>query len=190
MGCGLSYLGEETKDRAWLERQLSTQILDAIHDQDQFFGKTEGVIRVIFDGIDGTENFTRGLPLFCTAAAILVEDELQVSAIYDPIHHYVYSAQLAGPRGKPGAVASASSWDISAGNRIDLIALASGRKKKRLAKEAVAFHLTRSNQPKLKEFLRPEPGRADSKLERLSGKTSVIAAKGHLHRGIRAALTG
>ena len=55
----------------------------------EFYRKSDRTIRVIIDGLDGTKNFDRRIPLFCAAVAILVGDEVMVSAIYDPLHHVV-----------------------------------------------------------------------------------------------------
>jgi len=155
--CILSYLGEETKHDDFLSKHLSDAVMSAKHSPDRFFEANEKSIRVIFDGIDGTGNFDRGLPLFCTAAAILVEDQVRVSAIYDPIHHEVYSAVLPGEYNNPELGAQASAWQVAGGNRVDMVEEAKARNKtyKQLSEEAIGIHLTRSekNRPKLKEFV-------------------------------------
>jgi len=107
---------------------------------------------VILDGLDGTANFSRGLPLFCSAVAILVDDQARVGAMYDPIHNVVYSAVLPGPYKDPTRDASASAWEIAAGSRIDLVALTeAGRAGAQV--EAIGIHLTRADTTKLREFL-------------------------------------
>lgn len=156
LGCGLSYLGEETDQEFddFLHKNLSDDVLKRKHSSDQFFHSYDNVIRVIFDGIDGTGNFTRGMPLFCSAVAILVDGQVRASGIYDPIHHQVYSALLPGPVDNTGDGASAFAWEVATGNRFDMVSEAQKQDTKPLAREAVGIHLTRSNPQKLLRFLR------------------------------------
>ncbi len=173
---GLSYLGEETTHDEYLREHLSDDVLKRKHAPQRFFESHENVLRVIFDGIDGTGNFNRGLPLFCSAAAILVDDQVRVSAIYDPIHHQVSSAVLPGPYENPERDATASAWDVATGNRVDVVADAKKQVINPLNKEAVAIHLTRSNPDKLKEFVGTQEGQEDTMLERLAGACGGIYA--------------
>jgi myo-inositol-1(or 4)-monophosphatase len=171
--CALSYLGEETEHDDFLRHHLSDAVMSAKHIPDRFFKSNENIIRVIFDGIDGTNNFTRGLPLFCTAAAILVDDQVRVSAVYDPIHHEVYSATLPGPYENPESGAQASGWQVASGNRIDMVSEAKKAQQKALKllnMEAIGIHLTRSkkNSDKLKEFLEIKKADEKSMLWRLA----------------------
>jgi myo-inositol-1(or 4)-monophosphatase len=145
------------------------------HDPERFFGGSNNVLRVIFDGIDGTANFNRGLPLFCSAVALLIDDQVRVSAIYDPIHHLVYSAALSGPYEAPTSTATASAWPVASGSRIDLAAESASQSPTPLEREAVGTHFTRSNPQALQDFLRPSPGQTEGRLERL------IAASGGVY---------
>ena len=154
--CGLSYLGEESireTHRNWLERVLGTNIARRIHEPGYFFSADTNVLRIILDGLDGTANFNRGIPLFCSAAAILVDHQPRVGAMYDPIHNEVYSAVLPGPFDQPEKGAWAFVWEIAAGKRIDLALLGQKRETLPLVWEAAAIHLTRSDPKKLAEFL-------------------------------------
>ncbi len=45
------------------------------------------------DPIDGTLNFSRGLPMFCTSIALQVEEESVVGVIYDPRRDELFSAR-------------------------------------------------------------------------------------------------
>lgn len=119
LNCALSYLGEETGKRE-LRQNITDRIDRRIHSPDRFFSNHENVMRVIFDGIDGTSNFDRGFPIFCSALAILIDDQVRVSATYNPIHHEVYSAILMGPYDAPDSRSSASAWRIATGNRVNL----------------------------------------------------------------------
>jgi len=119
--CSISYLGEETSYDDLLRKNLvNADVLQKIHPPERFFGNGGNTLRVIFDGIDGTCNFDRGLPLFCTAVAILVDDQVRISAVYDPIHHEIYSALLPGPYEQSEHQATASAWQIAAGRNPEL----------------------------------------------------------------------
>lgn len=178
LNCGLSYLAEETKYFSWFEKNLNHEVYDRIQSPDEFFIEQENVLRVIVDGIDGTGSFTRWLPLFCSAVAILVDNQARVSAIYDPIHHVVYSALLWGSYDEPEARAEASAWQVATGDRINLVMSALKENPKPLQKEAIAIHLTRNkhNLDKLSQFLGVYSSPAKSMLERLAIKSGGIYA--------------
>ncbi len=176
LGCGISYLAEESHYDDLLGRTLSDEIMKHKHTPERFFGTSRNIIRAIFDGIDGTANFNRGMPLFCTGLALLVDEEVRVSAIYDPIHHLVYSAVLSGPYAQPEALASASAWPVSSGNRIDLIAESRRRPPLPLNKEAIGTHFTRSNPELLRQFLQPREGEDQSAFELLVARTGGVYA--------------
>jgi fructose-1,6-bisphosphatase/inositol monophosphatase family enzyme len=179
LGCQHSYLAEETKYVPWFQENLSADIFKEIRLPPDFFVEQENTLRIIIDGIDGTGSFTRGLPLFCSAVAVLVDDQARVSAIYDPIHHIVYSALLAGPYEQPEAHTEAWAWQVATGDRIDLAAQAAQAELKSLREEAVGIHLTRNerNRPKRQEFLRLHPVYSTSMLERLADASAAIYAQ-------------
>lgn len=178
LDCKLSYLGEETKFVTWFDENIKGDIPERVLPAQKFFSKAceNDRIRVIIDGIDGTGSFTRGLPLFCAAVAILIDDEARVSAVYDPIHHVVYSATLSGPYGRAQAQAEAWAWQVSSGSRVNLVALANQAPKVPLRKEALGFHLTRTNKQKLHAFLKTPSGEAQSMLERLAHASGAMYA--------------
>lgn len=156
LACGLSYFGEEiviSAYRHWLTTVLGNNISRKIRNGEQFFSGEQNLLRVILDGIDGTANFYRGIPLFCSAMGILIDDQARVSALYDPIHNVVYSAILPGPYEEPTRGASASAWEVGTGNRINLVELAQRREAQQLNREAIAIHLTRSSESALHEFV-------------------------------------
>lgn len=121
LGCKVTYLGEETVYKELIEKD-STPINfhDKILGTQEFFENYKNTIRVIIDALDGTSNFSRGFPLFCSALAIFVEDQLRTAAIYDPIHNVVYSGLLPGSYKNPENFASAWAWNIASGDRKDL----------------------------------------------------------------------
>lgn len=182
LDCMLSYLGEETKFTSWFKEHGVDSIPERVLMARDFFSpnREHNRLRVIVDGIDGTGSFMRGIPIFCSAAAILVEDEPRVSAIYDPIHHIVYSALLLGPYGEPEKQTKARAWEVSTGNRVDLVEFAREREKKRperqLRREALGIHLTRTYQDRLPEFLRGTTECPPSMLERLAQASGAIYA--------------
>ena len=174
--CGLSYFGEESTYDDYLRENLSDDVMNRKHPPQRFFESHENVLRVIFDGIDGTKNFNNGLPLFCSAAAILVDDQVRVAAIYDPMHHQVYSGVLPGPYENVEHGASAFAWQIATGNRIDLVNSSKEREQKDLKKESIGIHLTRSHPDKLDEFLGSWDPDKGSMLQRLAQSSGGIYA--------------
>ena len=59
-------------------------------------GADDGPVWVI-DPLDGTANFSKRIPFFCTSIAATEEDEPLVGVIYDPLHEELFTAE----RGKP-----------------------------------------------------------------------------------------
>jgi len=53
---------------------------------------TNGPVRWIIDPVDGTGNYSRALPIFCVSIAVVVEDELVIGVIYDPMRGELFSA--------------------------------------------------------------------------------------------------
>jgi myo-inositol-1(or 4)-monophosphatase len=47
----------------------------------------------IFDPIDGTTNFTHGLPIFCASLALEIDGDLTVAAVYDPSRDELFTAE-------------------------------------------------------------------------------------------------
>lgn len=176
LGSSLLFLGEETEYQDWLESNLSQNTFQCIQLPEDFFADEDNSIRVILDGVDGTGNFIRGMPLFCSAVAIIISNQVRVSAIYDPIHHVVYSALLTGPYSSPNKQKKACSWQISTGNRTNLIELAKCAKRKGLDREAIGIHLTRSNPEKLHEFLSSQGLSSVSMLERIANASGAVYA--------------
>jgi myo-inositol-1(or 4)-monophosphatase len=64
----------------------------------------------IFDPIDGTTNFTHGLPIFCASLALEIGGVAEVAAIYDPTRKELFTAERGGGaylNGRPLRVSSA-----------------------------------------------------------------------------------
>lgn len=175
-GCGLKYLGEETSRIDLLRDKVTQQVIARIQPPERFFTEEENEIRVILDGIDGTGSFVRGIPLFCSGLAILVGSQPRISAIYDPIHHRVYSAVLSGSFKEPAAVPEAWSWEVASGNRIDLVNRRSQVRPPVLREQAVGIHFTRSHPERLRELIRSESFEHESTLERLARKVGALYA--------------
>lgn len=67
-------------------------------------GSPSGAVEWIVDPLDGTVNFTYGIPHFCTSIAVRLEEELLAGVIYDPIRQELFTAERGrSPRlnGKP-----------------------------------------------------------------------------------------
>jgi myo-inositol-1(or 4)-monophosphatase len=50
----------------------------------------------VFDPIDGTTNFTHGLPIFCASLALEIDGMAEVAAVYDPSRRELFSAERGG----------------------------------------------------------------------------------------------
>ena len=50
----------------------------------------------VFDPIDGTTNFTHGLPIFCSSLALEIDGVAEVAAIYDPNRRELFTAERGG----------------------------------------------------------------------------------------------
>lgn len=61
---------------------------------------SHGPVRWIVDPIDGTSNYSRGLPVFCVSVAVAVEETVVAGAIYDPMREELFS----GGRGQGSAL--------------------------------------------------------------------------------------
>jgi len=166
-----SCLAEETHYEGWFKKKLPETLFKRIKPSSQFFEHPER-IRILIDGIDGTGNFIRGIPLFCSAAAILIEDKPRVSALYDPVQNTVYSALLPGPDNNICQDAEAWEWHISSNHRNNLIYLNQINEKKSLLQESIGIHFTRSDPVKLHELIQSD--NSLSPLEKLSQASSGI----------------
>jgi myo-inositol-1(or 4)-monophosphatase len=49
--------------------------------------------RWVFDPIDGTTNFTHGVPIFCASLALEIDGEAAVAAVYDPNREELFTAE-------------------------------------------------------------------------------------------------
>ncbi len=85
-----------------VERLIATRLHAAFPD-DGFIGE-EGEGRVgkagapiwVVDPIDGTSNFARGAPQFCISIAAVVERQIEVGVIYDPMLDELFAARRGG----------------------------------------------------------------------------------------------
>ncbi len=90
--------------------------LGQIFPNDEFNGEERGVSgegeRVwLVDPIDGTQNFTQGIPVFCVSIGLAVHKELVVGVIYDPNRNEMFSAQRGCGAKLNGASIQSSSVD-------------------------------------------------------------------------------
>ena len=50
----------------------------------------------VFDPIDGTTNFTHGLPIFCSSLALEIDGVAEIAAVYDPNRAELFTAERGG----------------------------------------------------------------------------------------------
>lgn len=74
----------------------------------------------IVDPIDGTDNFVRGLPLWCVSVALLVGGEVVLGLIYNPAGEELYVARAGGGATLNGAPIRVSGIDSPNQARITL----------------------------------------------------------------------
>ena len=67
----------------------------------------------IFDPIDGTTNFTHGLPIFCSSLALEIDGVAEVAAVYDPTRKELFTAERGG-----GAYLNGRPLRVSSTNRL------------------------------------------------------------------------
>jgi myo-inositol-1(or 4)-monophosphatase len=51
-----------------------------------------GPVRWIIDPIDGTSNYSRGIPIFCVSVAVACEEQVVAGVIYDPMREELFRA--------------------------------------------------------------------------------------------------
>ena len=59
-------------------------------------GEVHNVRQWVIDPIDGTTNFIRGLPYFCTTLALVENEKVVGGWVYDPTRDEMYEATLNG----------------------------------------------------------------------------------------------
>ena len=67
---GIEIIAEETKPGNWQEKEA-----------------------FIVDPLDGTNNFSFGIPMFCVSIAYQAEGDLKIGVIYDPLHEELFYAE-------------------------------------------------------------------------------------------------
>src|SRR5436309_7747567 len=71
----------------------------------------------VFDPIDGTTNFTHGLPIFCASLALEIGGVAEVAAVYDPTRKELFTAERGGGaflNGRPLHVSAAAETLVDA----------------------------------------------------------------------------
>jgi myo-inositol-1(or 4)-monophosphatase len=61
--------------------------------EENHYKKTGSDYTWIIDPLDGTNNFSHNLPIFCTSIALARKDDLIAAAIYDPIRKELFTAE-------------------------------------------------------------------------------------------------
>lgn len=102
-----------------VERAIATRLHEIFPD-DGFIGE-EGDGRVgkpgapvwVVDPIDGTSNFARGAPHFCVSIAAVLDGEIEIGVIYDPMVDELFAARR-------GAGATLNGVALRASSTVDL----------------------------------------------------------------------
>ena len=94
--------GEERNLVTEIDRKAEQLIIDKIkkrYPHHDFLGEETGRhnepsdYKWIIDPLDGTTNFTHGLPIFCTSIALEYKGEILLGAIYDPSADELFTAE-------------------------------------------------------------------------------------------------
>lgn len=76
--------------------------------------KSDSEFTWVLDPLDGTNNYTFGIPFFCTTLALLQGEDIVLGLIYDPIRKELFQAVKGGGatvNGKPMAVSAKTKLD-------------------------------------------------------------------------------
>ncbi len=77
----------------FLRAQLATLFPnDGIHGEEYGAEESPPARQWLIDPIDGTTNFSQGIPIYCVSIALQLDDETIVGAIYDPTRDELFSA--------------------------------------------------------------------------------------------------
>jgi fructose-1,6-bisphosphatase/inositol monophosphatase family enzyme/transcriptional regulator with XRE-family HTH domain len=146
LSCGMACLSEETiKHFDALRESLGDAIRLVKKPQEFYTAEVRRLIRLLIDELDGSKNLVRHLAgLFVSAAALLIEDQPRVAAVFDPTAGTLVTGCLFGPYADPSAAAYAIEWQINTGRVVDLVA-ASARPSQPLSTAGVAVHFPRSD---------------------------------------------
>jgi myo-inositol-1(or 4)-monophosphatase len=94
--------GEERNLVTEIDKKAERMIIEKIkkrYPQHDFLGEESGSHKAnsdykwIIDPLDGTTNFTHGLPIFCTSIALEHKGEIVLGAIYDPSADELFTAE-------------------------------------------------------------------------------------------------
>lgn len=97
------------------EQQIRSVILEQVPDS-MILGEEggsigSGAVEWYVDPIDGTSNFSRGIPLWCVSIAAAVHGELVAGVVYNPVTEELFSADLTGSWLNGTSLASHASHD-------------------------------------------------------------------------------
>lgn len=81
-----------------VERMFRAMIAERFPDHDVLAEEMGGAptgarCRWVFDPLDGTTNYTHGLPIFCASLALEIDGEAEVAAIYDATRQELFTAE-------------------------------------------------------------------------------------------------
>lgn len=142
LDCAVSYLAEESARFGGSLDSLILRFSDRVKPPATFFRRQSNLLRLLLDPLDGTANYAREVPIFVSAATLLVDDQPRVAAAFDPIRMVCYSASLAGPYDYSEKRVSALEWEMTTGRIRDAV----DRSRTRPGAAGVAVHFPRGDE--------------------------------------------
>jgi myo-inositol-1(or 4)-monophosphatase len=88
----------ETMFRAMIDERFPRHSVLAEEMAEALPPSGEAMHRWLFDPLDGTANYTHGVPFFCASLALEVNAVVEVAAVYDPTRNELFTAE----RGRGG----------------------------------------------------------------------------------------
>ncbi len=112
---------DRAAEQAIVEVLRGTFPLHDILAEEDDYGRRDSHYRWIIDPLDGTTNFAHALPWFAVSIALEVDGEVQVAAVFNPLHQEMFFAS----KGE-GAFLNDSPLRVSSTERLDKSLLATG----------------------------------------------------------------
>jgi myo-inositol-1(or 4)-monophosphatase len=82
----------DAEAEAAIRQALTTAFPDSVVIGEESGGDDAGEVRWYVDPIDGTHNFSRGVPLFCVSIGVTVRGTPVAGCVYDPVHDELFTA--------------------------------------------------------------------------------------------------
>src|SRR5262245_9041162 len=85
-----------------VERMFRSVVAERFPDHQVLAEELGGAVGVppgpcwIFDPLDGTTNYTHGLPIFCASLALEIDGVAEVAAVFEPTRQELFTAERGG----------------------------------------------------------------------------------------------